>query len=600
MPGMKDCIYLKFHASIHRGHQNGVVINDNCFHIYRQQFVKHFEIMRLKKKMSKKSKLFASKMLLCIPVLLLINYQFFPQTVHRVLKNHDPYFDVDPDRYPYIGTGLKVLPVSHYIPDIKPFLPWGDYGANIRRKMRRALDSMGEKTQPIDVSSRNDRLYINAKSKRLLFHFEETPKVQVDSPELEKVRYDRLNLRNSLTHHRPVAIKGFRYIAIGGQHDIEFSSKMNDTVPDVLINFDANGDVLVKNCIFTPSHISTSSAAKVSVYSSGFYGSAIDLNSAASIVFSENTMQNSSIKYHARSSNFQYTTFLNTTIESAWSTTDNFGRCSVENVRFKRRADSLSMKDVEVIAENKFDIGAYTTLENIKGPGILDLNSVYEPSFGLQKGIQEFVDQGGTIRNLKKWTKSVVVLSRTNLSNLRFDPTRVFFIVDTSQDYLSQERTYLQLIEYFKFNDEERREYDVQYRRLKRKYEDNYWGSFKDSCQELWNDYGYDNGKIWVNAAIVFLIFFTVNLFLFPKIILNGYMLDGFSALNRKNEATPFCKRLRFEVAYSLLFTLLLFWIVSIDWGKLKIKNFGIACWIIIQYAISLLILTLMVKSIFD
>ena len=573
--------------------------------------------MHIKIRLSRKTKLLWIKILLCIPLLLLINYAYFPKTIRIPIKIYVAYYDITPNPERYPRTSLKILPVSHYIPNIDPNRGWRIHSLD-NRKDQPALDSLPGKTLPYRISSWKNILEIDADQNRHLFvYYGKESWAQVDSPEFERHYYagfDSLAARGIrpnqmaprpawITRPRPIITKGINSIDVRGEHNIvsSFSSMNHDTVSNIKIHFWSHGgEVLFGNCIFNESRMDVSFAETVSFSSADLQKSVIDILTAQEVKGRDNTINNS-INYRSRVSDFRNTAFRNTTINSeGWTGTDNLTGGSLEDVKFNRRGDTLTMDGVEVVSENKIQIGAYTSLKKIKGSGILDLTSVYEPPDGLMRGVKEFVDQGGNIKLVKERLRSVVVLHKTNLSNLRFDPTRIFFVVDTAQDYLMREKIYNQLIEYFKYNDEERREYDIQYRKMKRAYEDNWWSSFKDFCQELWNDYGYDNGKIWMNAAIVFLLFFAINLFLFPKIILNGYMLDGFTALNRKNESSGLFRRFRFEFAYSLLFTLLLFWIVSIDWGKLKIKNLGIAFWIMFQYIISLLILTFIVKSIFQ
>lgn len=483
--------------------------------------------------------------------------------------------------------------------------------------IRLARQSALMTTQPFSVlyDENNFTLNIDPKlNKNILVQYGSSINVIVDSPEMGIARskaFDEMIAKgihpNQMAPHLPFVTQPHKFplkpiskLMLGGyqSENGSFSSDGMYQLPkEIILGFDST--TRIDLCFFDSAKIEVGNTKNLSLVSNKFSASVLNA-SATSVEDGGSTFSYSVINIVAQGFYFRQTKFSNTKLSAHSYSPFTYVDCHFENSYFESGTGNVKVENVVLSGDNTIQIDKLCSLTNLKGNGSLELVSTYVPFDGFKQGIDEFAKRYGSTKSLKKELRSIVTLNRVSISKLRFSPREIYFLIDSAQDYIDKEKIYAELIDYFKDNEDERKIYDIQLRKMRVAYEDDWWGYLKDYCQENWNNYGYENGRIWPISGIVFLALYIVNLLFFPIILLFGYQHEEFVVLYRKSIPKPLVYRLRFEVVYSFLYTLLLFSVISLDWGKLKIANLAVAFWLIFQHAVSLLLITFIVRSIFS
>lgn len=114
------------------------------------------------------------------------------------------------------------------------------------------------------------------------------------------------------------------------------------------------------------------------------------------------------------------------------------------------------------------------------------------------------------------------------------------------------------------------------------------------TVNEWWWNFGYNKELIFRNSAILFGLFFFVNLFIgLPNLIFKGYGLkyfkDEFSKISGLKQ--PSFKEATRNVLRTFLFTGYIFWGINLDKKELNIKYLGYVFYLLFQYLVGLICL---------
>jgi|GEM_PF-2756385 len=255
---------------------------------------------------------------------------------------------------------------------------------------------------------------------------------------------------------------------------------------------------------------------------------------------------------------------------------------TISNTRFGKLNDQLSCRELK-ITDCKIDSNstikaiANCFLKNITGKGIIEFTG---PDYDI-----------GDIKNqaiLYNFT-----LNDLDFNHIKFPEYNVNFVVDTAQKYPKQLKLYNQLIHHYQDIPEEKEKYDIRYQKLLNK-KGNHW--LVDFFEEQWNNYGYNKNLIFLNSLIIMMVFFLINLYLYPKILTDGYTIEEFKNADDKlikdfnHHRSHWKKDLR-NAFYCFFYTGFIFWGFKLDIEKIKISNILISFWIIFQFSIGIVCL---------
>ncbi len=478
-----------------------------------------------------------------------------------------------------------------------------------------------QKTQPYSVTfnNSNNTCEIDPKlNQNITVQVKSWLEVIVDSPEVnERIGriFDSLIAHgihpNQMAPRTPAITKPrmFRFLHNSrlrmGTYSSEngtLSSDSNYHLPhEVELNFNSSNSI--NNCFFDSASIkigSTQISVKdANLVESKFTNSTLFFYSNSCWGYS-NEFKDSKLEIATGQLSFEKTKFIEDVLYVSRYCHSKYSNCLFDNSSFDFGTGDAEIINVYLNGQNKIQINATCKLANIRGDGTLEITSAYKPASGLKKGIEEYKQHYGNRTSFREKLRSVVTLNNVSISKLKFQPQEIYFVVDSTQDYMSKEKIYAELVDFFKDNEEERKIYDISLRKMRASYEDDWWGYLKDNCHEIWNNYGYENSRIWPITGIIFIILFVINLIFFPILLYDGYEgREGkFTLLYEKSTTKSLFQRLRFEIVYSFLYTLLLFCVINLDWSKLKIDNLLVTFWVLLQHAVSLLLITFIVRSI--
>ncbi len=132
---------------------------------------------------------------------------------------------------------------------------------------------------------------------------------------------------------------------------------------------------------------------------------------------------------------------------------------------------------------------------------------------------------------------------------------------------------------------------DVEFRQLENDKEGVY-GVVVDWIQRNWNYYGYKKEKIFINALILFGLFFLINIGWYGFMVKNSYTVTPIRvAYDDLKNKSAFWRPVLY-VFYGAYFTGLIFWGIKLEPDKLKLKSSpAAALWILAQYTTGIIVL---------
>ena len=238
---------------------------------------------------------------------------------------------------------------------------------------------------------------------------------------------------------------------------------------------------------------------------------------------------------------------------------------AIDNCRFKKLVYNgdcslLTMRNVTIDSSSIINLGAVNEISSLYGNGILELRA-------------------GNITN------PVIILRDVNLDRLNFSLNGLDFMVDTSANYPYEAKIslYQQLINRFANIPDQKIKYDVRRIELINQYENNWFTGF---IRKNWNYYGYDKMKIFLNSLLLVLFFFAINLFLYPKMVYQAYLIEQFEKADKLVKRKWRNKNQRFliNLFLCLLYTNFIFWGLKLSFEKIKVTNIWLTIWILLQY----------------
>ncbi|GAA4213193.1 hypothetical protein GCM10022289_44990 [Pedobacter jeongneungensis] len=246
-------------------------------------------------------------------------------------------------------------------------------------------------------------------------------------------------------------------------------------------------------------------------------------------------------------------------------------KSSFENLTDQIRSDTLVVRGTSINNGSLF-LADSTVLDDIEISGHLTIKWNEYPNYGAK-----------------------IILKGIDFDKLTIPTYGVDLIIDPGQEYLKKVRLYQQVINRYKEIPDQRKKYDIQYQKMVNRYE----GSvFVDLVEEHWNNYGYDKNMIFMNSVILMMICYVINLFVYPRVLHEGYLMPEFITADlHVNEPNRF-KRYFYKGIYCLIYTGFIFWGVTLDLEKIKLSNVVLSGWIIIQYLTGIVCLAYMANII--
>lgn len=170
---------------------------------------------------------------------------------------------------------------------------------------------------------------------------------------------------------------------------------------------------------------------------------------------------------------------------------------------------------------------------------------------------------------------------------------KLYFRGDDSYD--DKIGVYTALLESFK-----RKGYSSSFEKLDKEFqefkhkESGRFGYFLNWIDQNWWGYGYNKFLVVRNAAILNLLFFLINIFLFDNLINHGYNLQKFvrvnSSINKKFSTNRF-KRTLAKSPYVFLYTCYIFWGLRLDINNLGIHKVRLFMYVLFQYIVGIICL---------
>lgn len=142
---------------------------------------------------------------------------------------------------------------------------------------------------------------------------------------------------------------------------------------------------------------------------------------------------------------------------------------------------------------------------------------------------------------------------------------------------------------------------DKEFSELKYTGRGNSLGYILNWIDRHWWDYGYNKFLVVRNAIFLNFIFFLMNIFIYKKLLYDGYRMEKFVVTNemleRKYLDNSFNK-LIFELPYIFLYTSYIFWGLRLDVERINVQRIGIFIYVLIQYLVGVVCLAYMANLI--
>ena len=187
---------------------------------------------------------------------------------------------------------------------------------------------------------------------------------------------------------------------------------------------------------------------------------------------------------------------------------------------------------------------------------------------------------------------SGVRICQINLVNADIDKIKMLYqgfhvyfpnhMADSARYFDLVSGTYQNLLANFKKNG-----YDDSFRKLDIEFKD--WQSHSDfllSLSSLWWKYGYEKYRILLWSIMFFLFFSLVNSLIYQR-LMNTYTIEELKPENYEHSSF-LVPRLFQRYAISCLYTSFIFFKLSLDFEKLKVKNWSLLILLLLEYSIGL------------
>jgi hypothetical protein len=296
------------------------------------------------------------------------------------------------------------------------------------------------------------------------------------------------------------------------------------------------------------------------------------------------------IVLNAQSINFFNGTFKNKLLSCTAQDSVYFSDCDVRNVKLSEiYAPKIIFEDSKLTNITLNTLYKEIVLDNIQldSTNYLFINSkVY---FGRLTG-------NGTLElrlNSLSKHKGLIPITATELdfNRLKVPDYGIRFFPDASLNFEDKVRFLNQLIRHYEEIESEKSLYDIALQKMTYHHKGD---SITPIIKEKWNNFGYDKDLILKNSLFLFLLFFSVNLLLFPRIVHNGYAIEELEkadlAIRTKYIDNHFFIGF-FNCLHCLIFTFFIFWGLKLSVESLRISKIGYSFYILIQYLVGIICL---------
>jgi hypothetical protein len=251
------------------------------------------------------------------------------------------------------------------------------------------------------------------------------------------------------------------------------------------------------------------------------------------------------------------------------------------------QTDTIGNLGLENDTLNNLDLSKVTILNNSHVSGIISGTIDLSHFSGANDAVLDLTDvMPGSYGKIK------VKLSDANLKSLNIDYSKVELIVDSPATYEKIKKTYAPILKKLKNDDDEldyRRVFLAEQQALNKQSNN----PLVSSIDKYWWNYGLNTDWLLLWAMMLFLVFATINLFFFDR-ILEEYVIDSVVKRNQEIKDENASRPMRLSIIRYMLvlvYSANLFFGFKIELEKLTFKNPRILLYIILQYSTGLLCL---------
>lgn len=132
---------------------------------------------------------------------------------------------------------------------------------------------------------------------------------------------------------------------------------------------------------------------------------------------------------------------------------------------------------------------------------------------------------------------------------------------------------------------------DKEYKEWKYKLNNNLWGAIINWIDWFWWDYGYNKFLVFRSAVILNFVFFIINLFVYPILIKDVYVLSQFSEAYQYFSADKKKTFLKYSknIVYIFLYTSYIFWGWKLEISNIRIHRVVWFGYVLLQYLVGLI-----------